>query len=82
MYVSALSACSPACQKRASDPITDGCEPPYDTWELNSGPLEEQPVFLTADPSLQPQTFFFLKNRLLGLYSQVRITVESLVGVL
>jgi hypothetical protein len=39
-------------------------------------------VFLTADPSLQPQTFFFLKNRLLGLYSQVRITVESLVGVL
>jgi len=29
-------------QKRASDPITDGCEPPCGCWELNSGPLEEQ----------------------------------------
>ncbi|GAB1289525.1 Smoothelin [Apodemus speciosus] len=29
-------------QKRASDPITDGCEPPCDCWKLNSGPLEEQ----------------------------------------
>jgi len=35
-------------QKRASDPITDGCEPPcglLTMWELNSGPLEEQSVF-------------------------------------
>ena len=22
-------------------PITDGCEPPYGCWELNSGPLEK-----------------------------------------
>jgi hypothetical protein len=35
--------------------ITDGCELPYGCWELNSGPLEEQPVLLTAEPSLQPQ---------------------------
>ena len=28
-------------QKRASDPIIDGCEPPCGFWELNSGPLEE-----------------------------------------
>jgi hypothetical protein len=41
-------------QKRALDPITDGCEPPCGCWELNSGPLEEQPVFLTIEPSLQP----------------------------
>jgi hypothetical protein len=26
-------------QKRASDPITDGCEPPCGCRELNSGPL-------------------------------------------
>jgi hypothetical protein len=32
--------------------VTDGCEPPYSCWELNSGPLEEQPVLLTAEPSL------------------------------
>ena len=24
----------------------------YDCWELNSGPLEEQPLFLTAELSL------------------------------
>jgi hypothetical protein len=33
-------------------PITDGCEPPCVCWELNSGPLEEQSVLLTAEPSL------------------------------
>ena len=41
-------------QKRASDPITDGCEPPCGCWGLNSGPLEEQSVLLTTEPSLQP----------------------------
>jgi hypothetical protein len=40
-------------QKKVSDPITDGCEPPCGCWELNSGPLEEQSVFLTTEPSLQ-----------------------------
>jgi len=45
-------------QKRASDPITDGCEPPCGCWELNSGPLEEQSVLLTAEPSLQPINSF------------------------
>lgn len=29
-------------------------------WELNLGPLEEQSVLLTAEPSLQPQTQGFL----------------------
>ena len=38
-------------QKRAPNPIIDGCEPPCGCWELNSGPLEEQSVLLTA---LQP----------------------------
>jgi len=40
--------------KRASDPITDGCEPPCGCWELNSGPLEDQSVLLTTELSLQP----------------------------
>jgi len=40
-------------QKKALDSITDGCEPPCGCWELNSGPLEEQSVLLTAEPSLQ-----------------------------
>jgi hypothetical protein len=58
-YMSALSACTSACQKRVSDPITDGCESPCGCWELNSGTLEEQPVCLTVDPSLQPECSFF-----------------------
>jgi hypothetical protein len=28
-------------------------EPPCGCWESNPGPLEEQPVLLTAEPSLQ-----------------------------
>ena len=52
MSMSTLSARTPACQKRVSDPITDGCEPPCNCWELNSGPLEEQVVLLTTEPSL------------------------------
>ena len=33
------------------------CELPCGCWELNSGPLEEQPVHLTAEPSHQPCNF-------------------------
>jgi hypothetical protein len=40
-------------QKRTSDLIIDGCEPPCGCWDLNSGPLEEQSVLLTAEPCLQ-----------------------------
>ncbi|EDL89906.1 rCG56979 [Rattus norvegicus] len=49
-------------QKRALDPITDGCEPPCGCWELNSGPLEEQSVLLTAEQSLQSVFRDFLKR--------------------
>ena len=55
MYMSTLHcSCLQTLQKRASDPITYGCEPPCGCWELNSGPLEYQSVLLTAEPSLQP----------------------------
>jgi hypothetical protein len=50
----------PAWQNRVPDPITDGCEPPYGCWELNSEPLEEQSVLLTAEPSLQSPTCYFV----------------------
>jgi hypothetical protein len=39
--------------------VTDGCEPPCGCWEFNSGRMEEQPVFLTVDPSLQFLQLFF-----------------------
>ena len=35
--------------------LTDGGKPLCACWELNLGPLQEQQVLLTADPSLQPQ---------------------------
>jgi hypothetical protein len=40
---------------RASDPIRGAYEPPHGCWELNSGSLEEQPVLLTTELSLQPE---------------------------
>ena len=33
--------------------VIDSCEPPCGCWELNSWPLEEQPVLLTSEPFLQ-----------------------------
>ena len=50
--------CHQTPQKGASDLITDGCEPPRGCWDLNSQPLEEQSVLLTAEPSLQPHYYF------------------------
>jgi hypothetical protein len=55
--------CLQTHQKKAPDPITDGCEPPCGCWELNLGPLEEQSVLLTAESSIQhllPPAFFIL----------------------
>ena len=46
-------------QKRAADPIKDGCEPPRGCWELNSGPLEEKSVLLTTEPPLQSVTILY-----------------------
>ncbi|CAO2635687.1 hypothetical protein LEMLEM_LOCUS23230 [Lemmus lemmus] len=46
-------------QKRAPDLITDGCEPPCGCRELNSGPLEDQAMLLTTEPSLQPEKHHF-----------------------
>jgi hypothetical protein len=53
-YMSVHCQCLQTHQKRASDLITDGCEPPCGCWDLNSRPLEEQPVLLITEPSLQP----------------------------
>jgi hypothetical protein len=33
--------------------VTDGCELPGGCWQSNPGPLQEQPVLVTAEPSLQ-----------------------------
>jgi hypothetical protein len=53
-YIYVHCSCLQIPQMRVADLITDGCEPPCGCWDLNSGPLEEQSVFLPAEPSLQP----------------------------
>jgi hypothetical protein len=54
LCVSVHCSCLQTHQKRASGPVTGGCEPPCGCRELNSGPLEEQSVLLTSEPYLQP----------------------------
>jgi hypothetical protein len=73
-YMYVHCSCLQIFQKRASDLITDGCEPPCGCWDLNSGPSEEQSVLLTSEPSFQPSNFlfsFFFKYRF-SLCSQYR----------
>jgi hypothetical protein len=54
---------------------TDGCEPPYGCWELNSEPLEEQSVLLTAEPSLQPQINNSLNKKTVMLFFKKDMTI-------
>jgi hypothetical protein len=49
------TSCLQTLQKRASNLIMGSHEPPCGCWDLNSEPLEEQSVLLTAEPSLQPR---------------------------
>jgi hypothetical protein len=62
MYMSFVSVCTPVQQKERSDTIKDGSEPSCGNWDLNSGPLEEQLILFTAEPSLQPQAKHSLKK--------------------
>jgi hypothetical protein len=52
-----LPANTSAHQRKALDSmglhVIDGCEPLCGSWESNSSPLEDHPVFLTTEPSLQ-----------------------------
>ena len=55
-----MGVCANIClgQKRVLNPLElelDSCELPCGCCKLNLGPLEEQPVLLTAEPSLQPE---------------------------
>jgi hypothetical protein len=50
-YVYILPACVPADQKGAPELIIDGYKPPYPCRELNLGPLEEQSMLVTSEPS-------------------------------
>lgn len=57
--MSILSACTPVYHKGALDPFIDGFKPSCECWELNSGPLDEKLVLLTAKPSFHPLPLTF-----------------------
>ena len=54
----------PVGQKKVPDLITNSCESPCGSQELNSGPLEEQPVLLTTEPSPQPLKCTFMIKKI------------------
>ena len=62
MYISTHCSCLQKHQKKASDLLTDSCEPPCACWLLNSGPTEEQSVLLPTKPSRQPRQFYFSRQ--------------------
>ena len=43
-----------------SDGVVESCELPCGCWELNLGPLKDQPVLLTPEPSLQLLLLFLV----------------------
>ena len=45
--------------------VTDSYELPCKCWELNPGLLEEQPLLLTTEPSLQPKKNVRVKRTML-----------------
>ena len=47
------------CVRFPGTGITDSCKLPCGCWELNQVPLKEQPMVLTAEPSLQFQLHSF-----------------------
>ncbi|XP_050006256.1 putative divalent cation/proton antiporter TMEM165 isoform X2 [Alexandromys fortis] len=80
MLALALMTCLSG-QKRALDPITDGCEPPCGCWELNSGPLEEEAMLLTSEPSLQPIDEYLKCHHRTFIQQQMEIETETRSGV-
>ena len=52
MFIDILHVCLYEGFRSLLAGVTDRCELPCWYWELNPGPLEEQQVFFTAEPSL------------------------------
>jgi hypothetical protein len=69
MYIGVLSAYMSAhqCQWKPYESfrspgtgVTGGCELPCECWEMNPGPLEEQPVLLVIESWLYPLGLIFI----------------------
>ena len=61
LHICAWSLWRPEDSLRSSGTeVTGNCEMPCGCWDLNPGPLEEQPMFLITGPSLQPLSLYFI----------------------
>jgi hypothetical protein len=58
--------------------LSDGCELPCGCWEQNLGPLQEQSVLLTTEPSLQP-LFVVCDGHYMSRYLSMNL-VDGTVG--
>jgi hypothetical protein len=75
-------SCLQTHQQRASDLITNGCEPPCGCWDLNSEPLEEQSVLLPAEPSLQPWLVILILLRFVKRCTLENIPYECVTSMI
>jgi hypothetical protein len=64
MYVCALCACCLQKPEEALDALkwSYRCQLPCGCWDSDAGPLEEQPVLLTTEPSLQSLSDIFKEH--------------------
>ena len=62
MCMSALAACTPVRQKRASEPTIDGCEPPSGYYEMTQD-LWKKSCCSNTESLLQSLDFSFLTKR-------------------
>lgn len=58
-YAASSSLSGPCPDQEEGSRVTDNYTPPCGFQELNPAPLEEQPVFLTTEPSLPPPCLAF-----------------------
>lgn len=62
MSVQYMCVCCPQMLEEAFDMLEQQFQATM--WESNLGPLKEQQVLLTAEPSLQPLFYCFFKKRI------------------
>lgn len=67
LFILCVRVCACVCTHTATSRTgaADSCEPHYEFWELNVGPLQEQPMSQTPTPQL-PHRGGFLKQECEG----------------
>ena len=61
LFISVHRCCLQSPENSSGTGTSNGCEPPCGCRSLNSGPVEEQPVLLTSEPSLLPCQYSLFK---------------------